>query len=112
MRISNSQPCQGQRMISPSFVYSISPGSEDCANPISGPSHKDRALVRAAVQQAEELAVDVEDGDRALIDGEEFARARRQLLHRGDDMTGHTGLSQAIQLQRIVQVKRIRGWRR
>jgi len=30
--------------------------------------------MRAAVQQAEELALDVEDRDRALIDGEEFAR--------------------------------------
>ena len=48
-----------------------------------------RALMRAAVQQAEELALDVEDRDRALIDGEELARARRQLVHRGDDMSGH-----------------------
>src|ERR1700712_3085540 len=38
--MSNSQPCQGQRMISPSFVYSISPGSEEVARPISGPSHR------------------------------------------------------------------------
>src|SRR3984893_14352148 len=37
--MSNSQPCQGQRMISPSLVYSLSPGSDDCASPISGPSH-------------------------------------------------------------------------
>ncbi len=26
-------------MISPSLVYSIVPGSDDCASPISGPSH-------------------------------------------------------------------------
>src|ERR1700722_16169495 len=38
--MSNSQPCQGQRMISPSLVYSISPGSVDCASPINGPSHR------------------------------------------------------------------------
>ena len=36
-----------------------------------------RALVRAAVQQAEELALDVEDRDRPFIDGEKLARARR-----------------------------------
>ena len=36
------------------------------------------ALVRAAVHQAEEFALDVEDRDRPLIDGEEFTRARRQ----------------------------------
>src|ERR1700761_8164057 len=37
--MSNSQPCQGQRRISPSRVYSIAPGSVDCVSPISGPSH-------------------------------------------------------------------------
>src|ERR1700761_1954372 len=36
-----------------------------------------RALMRAAVHQAEELALDVEDRDRPVIDGDEFARARR-----------------------------------
>src|SRR3979411_1371978 len=45
--------------------------------------------MRATVQQAEELAVDVEHRDRAFVDGEEFAGARRQLVHRGDDMTNH-----------------------
>src|SRR5215470_18037790 len=39
--MSNSHPCQGQRMISPSFVYSISPGVADCASPISGPSQSE-----------------------------------------------------------------------
>ena len=41
VRMSNSQPCQGQRMISPSFVYTISPGLLDCASPINGPSHSE-----------------------------------------------------------------------
>ena len=55
--------------------------------PDQRPFAQGRALMRAAVQQAEELAVDVEHRDRALVDGEEFARARRQLVHRGDDVT-------------------------
>src|SRR3954468_9171481 len=38
--MSNSQPCHGQRRISPGRVYRIVPGSEDSASPISGPSHK------------------------------------------------------------------------
>src|SRR5712671_716672 len=46
-------------------------------------------LMRAAVQQAEEFALDIEHRDRALIDGKEFARARRQLVDRSDDVTGH-----------------------
>jgi hypothetical protein len=38
--------------------------------------------MRATVQQAEKLALDVEDRDRSLIDGEKFARARRQFIYR------------------------------
>jgi hypothetical protein len=45
--------------------------------------------VRAAVQQAEELALDIEDRDRPLVDGEEFSRARRKFVHRGDDVPDH-----------------------
>src|SRR5713226_7940506 len=52
--------------------------------------------MRAAVQKAEELALDVEDRDRAFIDGEEFARARRQLVHRGNDMSRHFIFSRMI----------------
>src|SRR6201992_3687256 len=48
-----------------------------------------RALMRAAVQQAKELALDVEDRDLPVIDGEEFSRPRRQLIHRGDNVTRH-----------------------
>src|SRR5947209_18785021 len=47
------------------------------------------ALVRAAVQQAEELALDVEHRDRALVDGEEFSRPRWQLVHRGNNVSRH-----------------------
>jgi hypothetical protein len=45
--------------------------------------------MRTAVQKAEELALDVEDRNRTLVDGQEFACAGRQLIHRGNDMTGH-----------------------
>ena len=48
-----------------------------------------RALMRAAVQQAEELALDIEDRDRPLVDGQEFSRPRRQLIHRGNDVSSH-----------------------
>src|SRR5690349_17380561 len=47
------------------------------------------ALMRAAIEQAEELALDVEDRDRPVIDGDEFTRPRRQLIHRGNHMTRH-----------------------
>jgi len=47
------------------------------------------ALMRAAVQQAEILALDVEDRDRPSLDLQEFSRARRKPLHRGNDVTGH-----------------------
>jgi hypothetical protein len=53
-------------------------------------------LMRAAVQQAEELALDVEHRNRALIDGEKFSGARRQFVHRGDDVTGHAVFFYAI----------------
>jgi hypothetical protein len=45
--------------------------------------------MRAAIQKAEKLAIDIEDRDRTLVDGEKFSRARRQFIHRGDDMTSH-----------------------
>jgi len=48
-----------------------------------------RALMRATIQQAEEFTLDVEHRDRTFIDGEKFAGARRQLIHRGDDMPSH-----------------------
>ena len=76
-------------MISPSLVYSIVAGIGRLREPDQRPLAQRRALMRAAVQQAEELALDVEDRDRALFDGKKFARARRQLRHRGNDVTGH-----------------------
>src|ERR1700758_5488875 len=48
-----------------------------------------RALMRATVQEAEKLALDVEDRDRPVVDGEEFTRTRRQLIHRGNDVLSH-----------------------
>src|SRR5207245_11481173 len=47
------------------------------------------ALMRAAVQEAEELALDVEDRDRPPVDGEEFSRPRWQLVHRGNNVSRH-----------------------
>src|SRR5438309_4754622 len=52
--------------------------------------------MRAAVQQAEELAVDVEHRDRAFVDGEEFSRARRQLLDGCNDVAGHEGMIRGL----------------
>jgi hypothetical protein len=43
--------------------------------PDQRPLAQRRALVRAAVQQAEKLALDVEDRDRAAVDLEEFSRS-------------------------------------
>src|SRR5262249_28885862 len=48
-----------------------------------------RALMRAAIEQAEELALDVEDRDRPVVDGDEFTRPRRQLADGGNHMSGH-----------------------
>jgi hypothetical protein len=50
--------------------------------------------MRAAIEQAEELAVDVEDRDRPLIDDEELARAWRQFADGRNDVTGHAGFLQ------------------
>src|SRR6266568_6590958 len=47
------------------------------------------ALMRAAIEQAEILALDVEHRDRTAIDGEEFAAAGWQLLDGRNDVTGH-----------------------
>src|SRR6185312_980181 len=63
------------------------------------------ALMRAAIQQAEKLALDVEDRDWPSVDGEKLARTRWQLLHRRDDMTGHSG--NTINLLRIAEIERL-----
>jgi hypothetical protein len=47
------------------------------------------ALMRTAVQQAEKFALDVEDRDRSAVELDEFARARRQLIDRGNDVSSH-----------------------
>jgi hypothetical protein len=47
------------------------------------------ALMRAAIEQAEIFALDVEDRDRPVVDGDEFARPRRQFTDGGDDVFGH-----------------------
>src|SRR5262245_14347466 len=57
--------------------------------PNQRPLAQGSALMRATVQEAEEFAIDVEDRDRAAIDLEEFSRARRQFVHRGNDVAGH-----------------------
>ena len=57
--------------------------------PDQRPLAQRRALMGAAVQQAEELALDVENRDRPSVDLKEFSGARRQLAHRGDHMSRH-----------------------
>ena len=51
-----------------------------------------RALMRAAVHQAEILALDVEDRDRPPVDLQKFPRARRKLVDRRNDMTRHQAI--------------------
>src|SRR5271163_5209793 len=62
--------------------------------------------MRAAVQKAKKLALDVEDRDRPLVDGDEFARARRQLVHRGNDVSGHV-LLRMIFFEKPVSTHRV-----
>ena len=76
-------------MISPSLRVFDLAGIGGLREPDQRALAQGRALVRAAVQEAEELALDVEDRDRPLIDGEEFSRPRRQLVHRGNDVSNH-----------------------
>jgi hypothetical protein len=52
-------------MISPSLVYSISPDRTTARSTLA----RRRALVQATIQQAEELALDIEHRDRPLADG-------------------------------------------
>src|SRR3954468_9199200 len=47
------------------------------------------ALMRAAIEQAEILALDVEHSDRTLADREKLAAARRQFRDGRDDVAGH-----------------------
>jgi hypothetical protein len=47
------------------------------------------ALMRAAVPQGEIVAAEIKDPDRAPRDLDNLAPARRDLLHRGDDMFRH-----------------------
>jgi hypothetical protein len=60
-----------------------------------------RALMRAAIEQSEIFALDVEDRDRPVVDGDEFARPRRQFADRGDDMLRH-GLLRMILIGKPV----------
>src|SRR5262249_40431848 len=48
-----------------------------------------RALVRAAVEQRKELAIDMEHDDVAAIDADDLVAAGRNLAGAGDDVTGH-----------------------
>ena len=45
--------------------------------------------MRAAVEQREELAVDMEHDDVAAIDLDHLVTARRNVCGAGDDVTGH-----------------------
>jgi hypothetical protein len=47
------------------------------------------ALVRATIEQGEELALHVEDRDLPALDLDPLPRARRDLGHRGDDVPRH-----------------------
>ena len=67
MRMSNSQQCQGQRSISPCRVRRYSPGSGDFQPAQHFAATERRALMRAAVDQREELVIDVEDADLAPL---------------------------------------------
>jgi hypothetical protein len=73
--MSNSQPCHGQRMISP------------C------PEAERRRLVRAAVPQREEAPVDVEHPDRAPLDLDDPTLAGGQLRHAPHDVLAHARYS-------------------
>src|ERR1700754_2851068 len=48
-----------------------------------------RALMRAAIEQRKELAVDVEHHDVAAIDADHLVAAGRDLAGASDDVTGH-----------------------
>src|SRR5262249_15757675 len=48
-----------------------------------------RALVRAAIEQCEELAVDVEDADLAPLYRDDLTGAGRDFVHRCDNVAAH-----------------------
>jgi len=50
---------------------------------------KRTALVRAAVEEPDEVAVEIEDDDLPPLDGDELAGARRNFIDLCDDVTGH-----------------------
>ena len=49
-----------------------------------------RALVRAAIEEREELAVDMKDDDLAPPDGDDLVAARRDIGGLGDDVARHS----------------------
>src|SRR5271168_209775 len=51
-----------------------------------------RALMRAAVQQRKELAVDMEHDNVAAVDADNLVAAGWNLASAGDDVTGHQNL--------------------
>src|SRR5215472_8433476 len=51
-----------------------------------------RAFMRAAVQQREELAIDMEHDDVAAVDADHLVAARRDVRGTRDDVTGHYSL--------------------
>jgi hypothetical protein len=50
-----------------------------------------RALMRAAVQECEELAIDMEHDDVAALDTDDLVAAGRNVRGTRDDVTGHQG---------------------
>jgi hypothetical protein len=50
---------------------------------------KASALMRTAIEHAKELTVQIEDRDRAALDGEELTLPGRDIARRCDNVTAH-----------------------
>ena len=89
MRMSNSQECQGQRMISPRRRVLVLPRLRGLDQPGGHAVAQAAAFVRAAIVEREEFAAEIEDDDRAAVHIDQLALTRRDVSDRGNDVPRH-----------------------
>src|SRR3974390_3814961 len=93
-------------MISPNLVYFISPGSDDCASPISGPSHKAAPWCGQRFNRPKNspLILKIAIGRSSMV--------RHLRVPGGSSSTEATTwramliLCKSVKLERVVQIKR------
>ena len=92
LRMSNSQPCQAQRKQFADPRALVDAGLRRGQPRDAGGFFQRRAGMRTAIEQREELAVDMEHDDVAAVDVDDLVAAGRNVRRARDDVTGHVVL--------------------